>query len=97
MECLAHCYRGLYFCIVYAIASLTPCLTQVSSHMEAKYGYAPRRGSDAADQIAVSLSPHPGIPKLLPQSHIASKLDVDHEIWVSSGVLDWLDRRKGNE
>ena len=91
MDCLTHCYRGLYFCIVDAIASLTPCLTQVSSYMEDKYGYPPRRGSEAADQIAISLSPHPGMPGLREQ--ITSKLDLDHEIWVRSGVLEYLDSR----
>ena len=48
------------------------------------YGYPPRRGSDAADQS--------GIPKIPPQDKIASKLDLDHEIWISSGVLAYLDR-----
>ena len=72
MECLTHCYRGLYICIVDAIASLTR-LTQEAS------------------------SPHPVITKILPQDQIASKLDLDHGIWVSSGVLDLLDRIKGNE
>ena len=39
-------------------------------------------------------SPYPVITKILPQDQIASKLDLDHEIWVSSGVLDWLEQRK---
>ena len=94
MEYLAQCFRGLYWCKVYAIASLTPCLTHLSSYMEDNYGYPPRRGSDAADQIAISLSQHRQIPKQSPQDQIASKLDLDHDIWVRSGVLDWLDKQQ---
>ena len=94
MECLTKCFWGLYWCKVDAIASLTPCLTRLSAYMEDNYGWPPRRGSDAADQIAISLSPHRQIPKVKPQDQITSKLDSEYEVWMSSGVLDYLDKRQ---
>ena len=93
MECLATCYRTFVSRIVAAISSLTPCLTQLSSCMEA-YKYPPRRGSKAADQMAASL--HLGIPKQLPQDQISSKLELEHDLWVRSGVLEYLDSRSEN-
>ena len=94
VDCLTQCFRGLYWRKVEAIASLTPCLTELSSYMEEKYGYTPRRGSEAADQIAASL--HLGIPKQLPQDQISSKLELEYDIWVRSGVLEYLDSRSEN-
>ena len=91
MECLAGRYHAVVFRIVRAIASFTPCLTQLSSHMKKKYDDPPRTGHPAADQIAASLTTY-WAPKKMPQYQLASKLEVDYEIWMRSGVLDWLDK-----
>ena len=90
MECLTSCYRAFFFRVVRALASLTPCLVPLSAFMESKFGYPPRRGHPAADQIAASLSL--GTPKHPPRDEIVSKLELDYEVWVRSGVLDLLNK-----
>ena len=63
--------------------------------METKSGDPPTRGHPVADHIAASL--HIGTPKKAPLDKIASKLEVEHDIWARSGVLELLMEREAAE